>query len=324
MTAAEHSGDAAGPEAGGQGASSGTVLAFLNEVAGGRRLLEALRSRIDAGAERVALAAPQNQPVAGQIVDQDELREAAQSRVEVTQAVLGEFGIDAVGAVFDPDPPLALDDSVRAFSPTEVLISCLAGTRFGFLRRDLIEWARERFDVPVTHIPVRIEDDAVRWDVVHTLVVATQTVASEDLVDRLKERARERPHRYTIISPRSGEISREEVCERLARTLAELYRADIDATGQPMSPEPYAAVENAIEHYRIDEILISTFAGEQSRWLQEGLIEKVKARTDKPLEHVEIGRESPVPSPQSPVREAAPVGSPTSAAQDDDDEGEGS
>jgi hypothetical protein len=323
MTAAEHSGGAAGPEAGGQGGSSGTVLAFLNEVAGGRRLLEALRSRIEAGAEGVALAAPQNQPVAGQIVDQDELREAAQSRVEVTQAVLGEFGIDAVGAVFDPDPPLALDDAVRAFSPTEVLISSLAGTRFGFLRRDLIEWARERFDVPVTHIPVRIEDDAVRWDVVHTLVVATQTVASEDLVKRLKERARERPHRYTIISPRSGEISREEVCERLARTLAELYRADIDATGQPMSPEPYAAVENAIEHYRIDEILISTFAGEQSKWLQEGLIEKVRARTDKPLEHIEIGRESPVPSPQSPVREAAPVGSPTSAAQDDD-EGEGS
>jgi hypothetical protein len=292
-------------------ASSGTVLAFLNEVAGGRKLLQVLRSRIEAGAEGVALAAPQNQPVAGQIVDQDELREAAQSRVEVTQAVLGEFGIDAAGAVFDPDPPLALDDAVRAFAPTEILISCLAETRFGFLRRDLIEWAKERFDAPVTHIPVRIEDDAVRWDVVHTLVVATQTVASEDLIGRLKARARERPHRYTIISPRSGEISREEVCERLARTLAELYREDIDATGQPMSPEPYAAVENAIEHYRIDEILISTFAGEQSRWLQEGLIEKVKARTDKPLEHIEVDRggvtaAAPAEGAEAPVAASAP------------------
>jgi hypothetical protein len=299
-----------GQAASGAGASSGTVLGFLNEVAGGRKLLEALRSRIEAGAEEVALAAPQNQPIAGQIVDQDEVREAAQSRVEVTQAVLGEFGIEATGAVMDPDPPLALDDAVRAFAPTEILISCLAETRFGLLRRDLIEWAKERFDVPVTHIPVRIEDDAVRWDVVHTLVVATQTVASEDLIGRLKARAEERPHRYTIISPRSGEITREEVCERLARTLAELYRNEIDATGQPMSPEPYAAVENAIEHYRIDEILISTFAGEQSRWLQEGLIEKVKARTDKPLEHVEVGRAS-VAAPavervEAPVATGAP------------------
>ncbi len=276
----------------GNGASSGTVLAFLNEVAGGRRLLEALRERIEGGAESVALAAPQNQPVAGQIVDQDELREAAQSRVEVTQAVLHDFGIDAVGAVMDPDPPLALDDAVRAFAPSEVLISCLAGARFGFLRKDLVEWARSRFDVPITHIPVRIEDDAIRWDVTHTLVVATQTVNSPDLVDTLKRRAAEKPHRYTIISPRSGQISREEVCERLARTLAALYREQIDATGQPMSPAPLAAIENAIEHYRIDDIVISTFAGEQSKWLQEGLVEKAQALSDKPVEHLESGREA--------------------------------
>ena len=30
-----------------------------------------------------------------------------------------------------------------------------------------------------------------------------------------------------------------------------------------MSPDPFDAVQNAIEHYRIDEVLISTFAGEQ-------------------------------------------------------------
>jgi hypothetical protein len=283
------------------------VLAFLNEVAGGRRLLETLRERTANGRASIAVAAPQNQPVAGQIVDQDEVREAAQSRVEVTQAVLAEFGVDAVGVVMDPDPPLALDDAVRAFSPDEILISCLAETRFGLLRRDLVEWATNRYEVPVVHIPVRIEDDAVRWDVTHTLVVATQTVDSDDLLERLKSRAAERPHRYTIISPRSGQVTREEVCDRLARALATLYKAEIDATGQPMSPEPAAAIENAIEHYRIDEILISTFAGEQSKWLQEGLIGKVKEMTDKPVEHVEAGRgseaaartETPVISHQS-------------------------
>ncbi len=178
---------------------------------------------MDAGAEGVALVAPQNQPVAGQIVDRDELREAAQSRVEVTEAVLAEFGIEAVGAVMDPDPSLALDDAVRAFRPSEVLISALAESRFGIMRRDLLEWARDRFEVPVTHIPVRIEDDAIRWDVTHTLVVATQTVASPDLIGALKAKAAEAPHRYTIICPRSGDIPREEVCDRLARLLAELY-----------------------------------------------------------------------------------------------------
>src|SRR6185295_12398909 len=160
-------------------------------------------------------------------------------------------------------------------------------TRFGMTRKDLVEWAKQRFDVPVTHIPVRIEDDAVRWDVTHTLVVATQTVAGADLASHLKQKAAEHPHRYTFISPRSGTITREEVCSRLASTLAELYRSDIDATGQPMSPAPGAAVRNAIEHYRVDEVLISTLAGEQSKWLEEGLLDQVRGLTDMPVEHVE-------------------------------------
>lgn len=267
----------------------GTVLAFLNEVAGGRKLLGAIRDRVDAGAEHVVLAAPQNVPSTGQIVDAGEIRDAALSRVEVTQSVLDDFGIEAVGSVLDPDSSLALDDAVRAFDPAEILISCLPETRFGMMRKDLIEWARARFGVPVEQIPVRIEDDAVRWDVTHTLVVATRTVNAPDLVARLIERHRERPHRYTFICPASGDISREEVCDRLAATLAAIYREEIDGTGQPMSPEPFAAVENAIAHYRVDDVLISTFAGQSSKWLEEGLIDRVREITDKPIEHVESG-----------------------------------
>ena len=77
----------------------------------------------------------------------------------------------------DPDPALALDDAVRAIHAREVLLSCLYETRFGLTRKDLVEWAKARFEAPVEHIPVRVDDDAVRWDVTHTLVVATQTVA---------------------------------------------------------------------------------------------------------------------------------------------------
>jgi hypothetical protein len=293
----------------GTGASSngqgGTVLVFLNEVAGGRRLLEATRERVAGGVAEIALVAPQNQPIAGQIVDRDEVREAAQSRVEVTQAVFREFGIESIGAVMDPDSALALDDAIRAFTPREVLLSCLYETRFGFARKDLVEWAKQRFDVPITHIPVRIEDDAIRWDVTHTLVVATRTVASEELISRLLSKAADRPHRYTIVSPPSGGITREEVCQRLARTLAEMYRSDVDATGQPMSPAPLAAVQNALEHYRIDEILISTLRGERSKWVEEGLLECVGSLTEKSVEHVEAGDD--VIDRSAPERTDAPV-----------------
>jgi antitoxin component HigA of HigAB toxin-antitoxin module len=187
-----------------------------------------------------------------------------------------------------------------------VLLSSLYESRFGFLRRDLVEWAKGKFETPVTHIPVRVDDDAVRWDLTHTLVVGTQTINSPDLLERLRTRAADSPHRYTIICPpraatqaeeyrhtiicpRSGTLSREQVCARLAATLAEMYRNEVDATGQPMSPDPFSAIENAIEHYRVDDILISTLAGSRSKWVEEGLIDRVREITDKPVEHYEAG-----------------------------------
>jgi hypothetical protein len=266
------------------------LLVFLNEVAGGRKLLQAVRER-QGKVSNVVVAAPQNQPSVGQLIDAGEVREAARARVEVTMAVLREFGIESVGEVMDPEPSLAASDAVRAHEPGEMLLSCLYDTRFGFTRKDLVEWVRDRIEpeTKLTHIPVRIEDDAIRWDLIHTLVVATKTVAAPDLVNRLKEHAADRPHRYTIVCPHSDDVGEAEIVHDLASTLAELYRADVDATGQPMSPDPFDAVKNAIEHYRIDEILISTFAGEDSRWLEDDLIGRVREITEKQVEHIEVG-----------------------------------
>jgi len=267
------------------------LLVFLNEVAGGRKLLQAVQERAES-VPFVAVAAPQNQPAVGQLIDSGELRDAARARVEVTMSILSEYGLDSVGEVMDREPSLALDDAVRAHEPGEVLLSCLNETRFGVMRKDLVEWARSRFEpeIAVTHIPVRIEEDAIRWDVNHKLVVATQTVAAPDLVARLRGDAAERPHRYTIICPRAEGVTEPEIVRDLASTLADLYRADVDATGQPMSPDPFHAVQNAIEHYRVDEVLISTFQGESSRWLEGDLLGRVRQITDKPVEHLEVGR----------------------------------
>ena len=267
------------------------LLVFLNEVAGGRKLLQAVRER-QGEVSGVVVAAPQNEPAVGQLIDSGEVREAARARVEVTMSVLAEFGIDSIGEVMDPDPALAFDDAVRAHEPGEALLSCLSDTRFGLTRKDLVEWAKAEAEpeTKVTHIPVRIEDDAVSWEKSHTLVVATQTVAAPDLVSRLKERAAGHPHRYTLVCPRADDVDEATIVRDLASTLAELYEAEIDATGQPMSPDPFQAVKNAIEHYRIDEVLISTFAGEGSQWLEDDLIGRVREITDKPVEHIEVGR----------------------------------
>ena len=126
-TPAEHASEVvAPPEPSGQGDPDPTpsregverVLIFLNEVAGGRKLLQACRELKENGADYFAVVAPQNQPLVGQLVDADELRDAAQSRVDVTLSVLAEFGIEAEGAVMDRDVALALDDATARPSPT--------------------------------------------------------------------------------------------------------------------------------------------------------------------------------------------------------------
>ena len=290
------------------------LLVFLNEVAGGRKLLQTVRDRVPQVSE-IAVVSPQNQPALGAKIARPELYEAALSRVEVTMSVLAEFGLDSVGDVMDTDSMLALDDAVRAFEPGEVLLSALPDTRLGLMRKDLVEWARRAVEpeVTLTHIPVRVADDSVRWDVTHTLVVATKTVNKRELVDHLLGLAKEQAHRYTFICPRSEGVSREDVSADLASTLAEMYRADIDATGQPMSPEPFLAVQNAIENYRIDEILISTLEGQQSKWLDEGLIDRVRDITEKPVIHVEGGKV--VDDGQAAVREAEERRDPVGAGE---------
>ncbi|MGK2954789.1 MAG: hypothetical protein ACSLFI_03830 [Solirubrobacterales bacterium] len=286
------------------------LVLFLNEVAGGRKLLQATLEKAG-DASYIVVVAPQNQPTAGQLFSPEEANEAARTRVEVTLAVLDEFGIDAVGEVLDPASDLALGDAIRSHRPSEVLLSCLYDSRFGLTRRALEEWAEGTFEpeVKITHIPVRIEDDSVSLEVTHTLVVANQTLSSPDLAQRLIERSKDRPHRFTIIAPATDGVPMNKVSRNLAGLMAALYREDIDTTGQPMSPDPFSSIQDAIAHYRVNDVLISTLPGEQSRWLESDLVGRVREITDKPVAHHEAGR-----SPEAVaavVAEGEPVGTET-------------
>ena len=207
-----------------------------------------------------ALAAPQNQPDAGQIVDH---RGGPRRRPERRR---GDPGVPRRVRPrlrqrdHRPHPASRLGDAVRADQPRlrpPLVPFC---PRFGLARKDLVEWAEAALDVPVEHIPVRIEDDAVRWDVPTRSSSPPRRSTAPDLIERLKQAPRATAPLHVHL-PALRRDPREEVCARLAPTLAELYREEVDATGQPMSPEPLAAVKNAIEHYRVDDILISTLAG---------------------------------------------------------------
>src|SRR5207249_7277218 len=107
------------------------------------------------------------------------------------------------------------------------------------------------------------------------------------LIDLLKQKATLSPHRFIVICP-VGDSTPEEAGSRLDGTLARLSEAGLEATGQVGDPDPFTAIQNALQFYVVDEIVISTFPGERSGWLRSDLIQRVQASTSKPVEHVVV------------------------------------
>jgi hypothetical protein len=265
-----------------------TILVVANETVGGRALIEAVKKRAAEGPVHVYVICPQNEPKHGYVVYDDLVREAAQNRLEITLAELREEGIDASGEVMDPDPYQATMDGIAQFHADEVIISTHPETRSGWLRRDLVDRIRQDSGLPVTHVVVDL--DADRAYRTSTLVVANQTVGGQPLIDLLKKKAGESPHRFIVIVPQ-GEGSREEAVQRLAQTLSRLHDAGLEASGQVFDPDPFTAIQNALQFYRVDEIVISTFPGERSGWLRQNLVERTRMSTSLPVEHIEVSPE---------------------------------
>jgi hypothetical protein len=68
--------------------------------------------------------------------------------------------------------------------------------------------------------------------------------------------------------------------------LDRLHVRGLLAAGVVGDPDPFTAITNALQYFRVDDIIISTFAETRSGWLRADLIERVRRSTNKPVEHV--------------------------------------
>jgi hypothetical protein len=267
------------------------ILVVANETVAGRPLIDAVKARAGGDEVDVHVICPQNQPRHGYVIYDSMVREAAENRLRMTLALLREAGIEADGEVMDPDPFAAIMDALGEQDYDEIVISTHPETRSGWLREGLVDRVRRAARRPVEHVVVDL--DAERDDVKRTLVVANQTVASEELLGLLRSKAAEEPRRFIVICPQSGEENGQsaDAAERLAHTLKALEDAGLDAIGQVVHPDPYTAIQNALQFYAPDDIVISTFPETRSGWLRGDLIGRVQSSTGKPVEHVVSGEE---------------------------------
>ncbi len=138
------------------------ILVIANETVGGGPLREEIRRRSEGFDEHVLVVCPAlNSPMRHWASDEDDARVKAQERLNASLARLREAGVDAKGEVGDAEPLQAMEDALRLFGPDEIIISTHPVGRSHWLERGIVEAARERFAVPITHVVVDLEAEEV-------------------------------------------------------------------------------------------------------------------------------------------------------------------
>jgi hypothetical protein len=267
------------------------VLVVANETVAGKSLIEALDRKAAEGPIRVTVVSPVNPPVDGYVVYEDTRRASARRRLDKTLELLRSHGIAAQGFVVGSDPVAAVRDSFAQLvpPPDEIVVSTHPKERSGWLRRDVVERIRSSAGtVPVEHVVVDLTREGGPANV---LVIANETVVGTPLLDRIRDRARQSPASFLILSPQSDpNVSPHPDADRRLRMAVGLLRSDgIDAHAEVAHPDPYTAATQTVREERVDEIIVSTFPGERrSSWLRGDLIERLRKDTKLPVEHVEV------------------------------------
>jgi GABA permease len=134
------------------------VLVVANETVGGHELMEEIGELALAGRSEFLVVCPAlNSRLKTWTSDSDAASEAAQRRLDATLRRLADVGIEARGEVGDVDPLVAIEDAVRTFHPDEIVISTHPVGKSNWLERGVVNAARERFDLKVTHVVVDLE-----------------------------------------------------------------------------------------------------------------------------------------------------------------------
>jgi GABA permease len=139
------------------------ILVVANETVGGHELRDVLEQKAVGVRENVLVVCPAlNTRLRHWASDEDPARAQAQARLDASLARLSQLGIQARGEIGDADPVQAMEDALRTFGADEIVISTHPPGRSHWLERGVVEGARERFDVPVTHVVVDIEAQGER------------------------------------------------------------------------------------------------------------------------------------------------------------------
>ena len=91
--------------------------------------------------------------------------------------------------------------------------------------------------------------------------------------------------RFLLADPDPGIERAEEVQEE---TVERLDEAGVDAAGDTGESDPLLAIQDALQTFDADEIVLFTHAGAETNWLEEGLVDDAKERFEPPVRHLVV------------------------------------
>ena len=131
------------------------------------------------------------------------------------------------------------------------------------------------------------------------LVVANETVGGEPLLDEIRDRCRGRQSELLVVTPALAssraahwasdvdeaiELAR----QRMELSLIAIGELGLKARGEIGDSDPNMAIEDALQVFPADEIVISTHPPERSRWLEHGVVDRAREQINLPISHVVV------------------------------------
>lgn len=130
------------------------VLVLVSEPASGEVLKAAIGRDRAESAEVLVVAPALNSRLRFWMSDPDPAIERAEAVQEETVERMDEEGVDAAGDTGESDPLLAIQDALQTFPADEIVMFTHPNGERNWLEEGIVDEAKERFDVPVSHLIV--------------------------------------------------------------------------------------------------------------------------------------------------------------------------
>jgi len=133
------------------------------------------------------------------------------------------------------------------------------------------------------------------------LVVANETVSGEALRETIERLAYGYDAEVLVVCPALNTRFKHWLSDvddaitaatgRLEASLAALAELGISAQGRVGDSDPVQAIEDALQTFPADDIIVSTHPHGRSNWLEKGVVERAREHFDQPITHVVVDLE---------------------------------